>query len=155
VSRRRSVCAAVVIAVACGGPQELGGTGATCFRDDDCKAGTICVAPKPTDIHRVCSKDPTPLISMVEGPPPMTMGGVAGMSGMGGAGTAGAGTAGAPAAGTDTGGNASAGNAGASGKAGSGGAGGSSAGGTDSAGTSGSSGTSGTAGTAPDGGAPP
>lgn len=151
MSRLRSVCIALVVAVACGGPQDLGRTGATCFRDDDCEAGMICVAPKPTDIHRVCSNDPTPLISMVERPPVMAAGGTAGSGGAAG-GVTGTPTAGTAAAGTDAGGNASGGTAGAAGKAGNGGAAGNAAGGTDAAGTAG---TSGTAGTAPDGGAPP
>jgi hypothetical protein len=144
--------ALVLVAAGCGGPQKLGDAGATCFRDDDCNAGFICVAPTADDIHRVCSTDPTPLISMVMGPDygGMNMGGSAG-SGGGGATTAGA--AGTPAggaasggggatsagAGAANGGNATAGTASTGGKAGSasGGAAGTAAGGTTTAGSAG------------------
>ena len=74
-------------AVSCGGPQKLGEAGTKCFRDDDCVAGLICVAPTTGDIHRVCSNDPTPIISMVEMPELAT----GGTAGTGGAATAGAG----------------------------------------------------------------
>jgi len=150
----RALSLALFAAAACGGPQKLGSTGATCFRDDDCEPGMICVAPTADDIHRVCSTDPTPLISMVEGPPVMAMAG-AGMAGTGGVATGGAATAGATDAGTDSGGTAAAGKAGAGGKAGAAGTG---AGGSTTAGAGGTdatAGTGGTAGTAPDGGAPP
>lgn len=174
----------LVAAGACGGPQKLGGAGATCFRDDDCKPGMVCVAPTAGDIHRVCSSDPTPLISMVEGPPAMAAAGAATMPGAGGdgdvAGTAGGGGtpggAGGSAGGGATGGNTTSGSAAggnaASGSAaggnatsgsaagGSAGSAGAAAGGTATAGTggtdsAGSSGTSGTAGTMSAAGAPP
>ena len=149
----------LLLAAACGGPQKLGDSGATCFRDDDCVAGLICVAPTAADTRRVCSNDPTPLISMVEGPP-VNVGGAAGAAGAAGtagaAGAAGAGAvAGGGAGGTTAGGAPSAGNAGAGSNAGGNASAGNAAGGT--AGTSGNGGTagaSGSAGTAPDGGAP-
>lgn len=168
MNRVRALSLALFVAGACGGPQKLGGAGATCFRDDDCEAGMICVAPTVDDIHRVCSNDPTPLISMVEGPEPVATSGAAGAAGMGGAATGGAAAGGTTAAtggdndaGTDTGGSATA------GKPSTGGTAGSAAGGTATAGTGGTAtagmggtatagmaGTS-TAGTAPEGGAPP
>jgi hypothetical protein len=156
--KRWLAMAPLLVGAACGGPQKLGGAGATCFRDDECEPGLICVAPEVDDPNRVCSNDPTPLISEVEGPPPveMPMGGAAGMAGaagamavagggmgaMAGGGAPSAGSAGAPAAGT-------AGVGGGGGAAGSGGSGGS--GGTD---TAGSAGTAGSGGTDPEGGAP-
>jgi len=158
VNRVRTVGVAVLVAVACGGPQKLGGAGSTCFRDDDCAAGMICVAPTVDDIHRVCSSDPTPLISMVEGPPPTAVAGAAGAATAGSAGMGG--MAGVVTAGSASGGNATGGSAG-SGSAGNagGGAAGAASGGTDTSGAGGSAGTtagmSGSGGTEPDGGAPP
>lgn len=149
----------LLLAMACGGPQKLGAAGSSCFRDDECQPGLICVAPMEGDINRVCSDDPTPLISNVDGPPvvePMGgsagaagamagggMGAVAGAMAGGGmgatAGSAGSGgSGGSPAGGTDSGG--SAGSAG--------------TGGTDAAGSGGSAGSSGSGGTDPEGGAP-
>jgi hypothetical protein len=164
VARRSLRCwlrsAPLLIAAACGGPQKLGDSGSTCFRDDDCEAGLICVASDMLGFNRVCSNDPTPLISTVEGPPPIMQMGGSGAGGGGAAGTGGAGaTAGQATAGTgaeggeppETGGSAGTsggGNGGANGGAGNGGAGN---GGT--AGTEPTAGTAGTAGTAPDGGA--
>jgi hypothetical protein len=94
----------VLMAVGCGGPQKLGDAGATCFRDDDCNAGLICVAKTADDIHRVCSSDPTPLISMVKGPDygGMSAGGAAG-AGAGSGGAVAAGAAGKAAAGMASG----------------------------------------------------
>ena len=152
---------ALLVAAACGGPQKLGDSGATCFRDDDCAPGLICVAPSATDLRRVCSNDPTPLISTVEGPPAMMLGGSAGAAGMaaagGGAGNGGA-TGGNASAGSDPGGTdgGGKGGSGTAGKAGGGGMAGTSAGGTDSGtGGGGTAGTAGTGGTAPEAGAPP
>jgi hypothetical protein len=167
VTRGRAILStlstALLVAAACGGPQKLGASGSTCFRDDDCAAGLICVAPTATDSRRVCSSDPTPLISMVEGPPVMMMGGGAGMAGTAGMGavaggaTGGADNGGNANAGSDVGGMATAGKGGggAGGKAGSGGMAGNTAGGTDSGGSGGTAGMAGTAGTAPEAGAPP
>lgn len=104
---------------ACGGPQDHGTKGVTCFRDDDCKPGLICVAPEGAK-KRVCSDDPTPLISNVDGPPiaetggtppavggaaggGMTPGGTSAMAGRGGGGRGGM-ASGGDSAGTDTGG---------------------------------------------------
>jgi hypothetical protein len=160
VNRLRALSLVVFAAAACGGPQKLGSTGATCFRDDDCEPGMICVAPTADDIHRVCSTDPTPLISMVQGPPAAMAGAatVAGAAGTAGSATGGVTTGGAPGAGSNAGGTATAGKPSTGGK---GGSGGTAAGGTDTAGTGGSAGTaagtagtSGSAGTAPEGGAP-
>ncbi|HXK16337.1 MAG TPA: hypothetical protein VNG33_00935 [Polyangiaceae bacterium] len=152
----------LLLFAACGGPQKLGAVGATCFRDDDCDAGLICVAPTADDMNRVCSNDPTPLISMVKGPDYGGMGGAAAVAAGAGAGGTAAGAAGVAAGGTPSGGAsagaATAGNAnagttalgGTAGAAGGGGAAGSA--GTDAAGTAGSGagtdagGTAGTAG---------
>jgi hypothetical protein len=149
----------LLLAMACGGPQELGPAGAKCFRDDECQAGLICVAPMEGDINRVCSDDPTPLISNVDGPPVVEpMGGSAGAAGA----TAGGGMGAVAGAGAMAGGGmgAMAGTAGTAGNGGSGansGAGGTDTagtGGTDTAGTGGSAGTAGSGGTEPEGGAP-
>lgn len=56
-----------LIVAACGGPQEPGEEGTSCYRDADCAAGLVCVGP-PSE--RVCSRDVSGLISQVEGPPP-------------------------------------------------------------------------------------
>ena len=147
----------LVVAVACGGPQSLGGAGAECFRDDECQPGLICVAPTEEDINRVCSNDPTPLISNVEGPPVMMMGGGAGAAGMAGAMP----VAGAGGMGAMGGGGAAAGSAGSSGSSGSAGMGGSDSAGSGgsggsggTAGSGGAAGTGGSGGTDPEGGAP-
>jgi hypothetical protein len=118
-TRRLLGLVALAASGACGGPQDHGTKGVTCFRDDDCKPGLICVAPEGAK-KRVCSDDPTPLISNVDGPPiaetggtPPAVGGVAGggmtpggtssMAGRGGGGRGGMATGG-DSAGTDTGG---------------------------------------------------
>ena len=62
-----ALCLALVGA-ACGGPQEPGGEGAECYRDADCQLGLACV-PAGEDA-RVCSRDVSGIVSMVEGPPP-------------------------------------------------------------------------------------
>ena len=157
----------LLFGAACGGPQALGDAGAKCFRDDDCSPGLICVAPPMDSLNRVCSSDPTPLISNVDGPP-VAMGGDAAMAGSAGAAVAGGGMApvagggaggtaagtdtgggGSATAGTDTGGNATAGTD--TGGTPAGGSAGSNAG-TDAGGTGGT--TAGTGGTPSDGGAP-
>jgi hypothetical protein len=119
MNRLRALGLTAFVVVACGGPQKLGGNGATCFRDDDCQAGFICVAPSEGDTRRVCSNDPTSLVSMVEGPPAAAgsggavtagAGGVAGSANAGGKATGGyAGkpsSAGSDGGGMDTGGTA-------------------------------------------------
>jgi hypothetical protein len=107
----------LLLGAACGGPQSLGDEGAKCFRDDDCTPGLICVAPPTDPVNRVCSSDPTPLISNVEGPP-VAVGGDAAMAGSAGAAVAGGGAAAVagggaggtmPAAGANMGGTATAG----------------------------------------------
>lgn len=163
----------LLLGAACGGPQTLGDADDKCFRDDDCSPGLICVAPATdvSGVNRVCSSDPTPLISNVDGPP-VAMGGDAAMAGMAGmAGAAGAAVAGggmapvagggaggtAPSAGTDTGGTATAGtDTGGTATAAGTDAGGTQAGGSagSNAGTDAGGTTSGTGGTASDGGAP-
>ena len=156
-TRWRATLSLVALAVSCGGPQELGGSGTKCFRDDDCKSGLICVAPTAADARRVCSNDPTPIISMVEMPEIAT------------GGSAGAATAGASAGGKAAGGGAGATSGGAPPSAGSGGnptsgssAGGSEGGGSETGGTSAGTATGGsdsggtdTGGTDAAGGAPP
>ena len=105
---------ALLYTFGCGGPQELGKAGTKCYRDDDCAAGLICVAPVGKTA-RVCSSDATPIVSMVEGPP-VAEGGTAGAPAAAGNGSGGAGAP--PAAGAPPGGG---GGAGASAPAGSGG----------------------------------
>jgi hypothetical protein len=148
VLRRWAFAVPFLVGAACGGPQSLGGRDKACFRDDDCKAGLICVAPLKDPGNRVCSNDPTPLISSVEGPPIAAPTGGAATGGAapqaGAAGMA-ATAAGAATGGTASAGSASAGSAGTSGSAGTNSAGG----------TAGSAGTSATAGTAAEAGAPP
>jgi len=117
---------AILLGVGCGGPQKLGDPGSKCFRDDDCEAGLICVAPTAGDVHRVCSSDATPIISMVDAPEPIATGGNAGAAaGMNAGGTT---TAGSGTAGSTSGAPASAGS-------GVGATAGTAAGGTDAAGT--------------------
>ena len=146
----------VLVAAGCGGPQKLGDAGATCFRDDDCNAGLICVAPTADDIHRVCNSDATPLISMVKGPDygGMGTGGGAG-TGAGSGGVAAGGAAGKAAAGTASGAGAagSAGMASTGGKGGTAGGAGMASGGTNTGG-SGVSGTGGSGGTDASAGSP-
>jgi hypothetical protein len=52
----------------CAGRKDPGAEGEDCYRDDDCKSGLVCVANMSG--ARVCSKDVTSLVGMVEGPPP-------------------------------------------------------------------------------------
>jgi hypothetical protein len=149
---------AVGWAIGCGGPQKLGEAGAKCFRDDDCVAGLICVIPDGKTA-RVCSADPTSIVSMVDGPP-VAMGGGAGTPATAGAaagGTSGAGgtaTGGVATGGVATGGAASGGGAG---RAGGGSGGTTEAGGTATAGaaTAGTDPGGGSGGTSADAGAPP
>lgn len=145
--------ALLALLAACGGPQQLGGAGAKCFRDDDCQAGLICVAPSASDSRRVCSGDATPIVSRVSGPEPVATGGAAGAvtAGMnaGGAELGGSANAGSSSGGEMTNG----GGAGAAGRSGGTNAGGSSTGGADAGGTS--SGGTDAGGTATDGGAAP
>jgi hypothetical protein len=151
VVQRWLLVSPLLVVAACGGPQALAEAGDTCFRDDECVAGLICVAPEEGSIERVCSSDPTPLISNVEGPPimEMPMGGAAGMAGSGGMAGAVA-VAGGGVGAMAGGGAASAGSAGTD----SGGSGGGGSGGGGMAGTSGASaGSAGSGGTEPEGGA--
>jgi len=131
VVQRWLLVSPLLLVAACGGPQALGEADETCFRDDECVAGLICVAPEEGSIERVCSNDPTPIISNVEMPPvmEMPMGGAAGMAGTGGmagdmavagggmgavagGGAANAGSGGTDVGGTDTGGGGIGGNGG-------------------------------------------
>jgi hypothetical protein len=50
----------VAMAWACGGPQEQGGPGSTCFRDDECEYGLVCAAVG--DAERTCTNDVSALI---------------------------------------------------------------------------------------------
>jgi hypothetical protein len=154
--KRWLAMAPLLVAAACGGPQTLGSAGATCFRDDECEPGLICVAPEADDPNRVCSNDPTPLISEVEGPPPveMPMGGAAGMAGAAGAMVVAGGGMGAMAGGgAPSAGSAGAAAAGTSGAGGGGGTDTAGSGGSGGTGTAGSGGSAGSGGTEPEGGA--
>jgi hypothetical protein len=71
VAMRLGLAVPLVVAAACGGPQEPGAEGESCYRDADCAAGLVCVGPPK---QRVCSSDVSGLISQVEGPPPMDAG---------------------------------------------------------------------------------
>jgi len=57
-------------AVACGGPQPLAGSGAVCFRADECQAGLACIPETPGAAKHVCSDNLTGIISMVDGAAP-------------------------------------------------------------------------------------
>src|SRR5436190_13130841 len=57
-------------AIACGGPQPLGGAGSVCFRADECQAGLACVPEKTGASKRVCSADLSGIVSMVDGARP-------------------------------------------------------------------------------------
>src|SRR5450631_428419 len=59
----------VVWAAACGGPQKQTGTGAVCFRTDDCQPGYACVPQATGSSTRVCSADLSGIVSMVDGAP--------------------------------------------------------------------------------------
>jgi hypothetical protein len=151
VSRRWLPVWPLLFGAACGGPQSLGDERAKCFRDDDCAPGLICVAPPMDPVNRVCSSDPTPLISNVERPP-VAVGGDAALAGSAGSAVAGGGAAAVagggaggmmPTAGTDTGGTTTAGT-----DAGGTDPGGSDAGGTQMGGSSGSNAGTETGGTA-------
>ncbi len=95
-------------AVACGGPQPLAGSGAVCFRTDECQAGLACIPETSGATKHVCSSDLTGIISMVDGAAPdgdvpEAMGGASGAAAAGAPASAGAalsaGAAGKPAAG--------------------------------------------------------
>jgi hypothetical protein len=59
----------VLVAVACGGPQEPGSAGTDCFRDDDCEPGLVCASLDPAvPGDRVCTNDVSGLVSTVPGP---------------------------------------------------------------------------------------
>ena len=122
-NRRRSLLrglgllgAGALWAVACGGPQQLGGAGTVCFRADDCLAGFACAPEAMGSDRRVCSSDLSGIVSMVDGAPPdgevpsagaPAMAGAAGTAPVAGAATGGAsGTTngGAPAGGAVNGG---------------------------------------------------
>jgi len=53
--------ALVLAAVGCGGPQEQGDPGATCFRDDECAYGLVCAAVGTGE--RTCTGDVAGLVS--------------------------------------------------------------------------------------------
>jgi hypothetical protein len=143
-----------VWAVACGGPQPLAGSGAVCFRADECQAGLACIPETPGAAKHVCSADLMGIVSMVDGAAPddadlpEAMGGTSGASAAGGPAAAGAspsaGSAGKPA------------NGGAPGAAGAGTVAGAPAGGSASAGAPAAGAPAGgaPAGGAPAGGAP-
>ncbi|HWA74871.1 MAG TPA: hypothetical protein VG937_21155 [Polyangiaceae bacterium] len=109
--------ALLVGVVACGGPQRQGGSGSTCFRDDECAYGLVCAA-QTGGSSRSCTEDVTGLISLVDAglPSAGAAGSSAGRVGTGGAGggggkggasgsaTGGAATGGAATGGAATGG---------------------------------------------------
>jgi hypothetical protein len=131
--------ASLVIAVACGGPQDQANENGSCLRSEDCKPGLACV-PSADGSQHVCSANLAGIVSEVDGAPmeAAAMGGAAGADGaaMSGAGGTAAGAGGAGMAG-------SAGTAGAA----AGGVSGSSAGNTGSSGSSAGTSASGAAGT--------
>src|SRR6478736_744235 len=91
-----------VWAIACGGPQPLGGAGSVCFRADECQAGLACVPETMGATKHVCSADLSGIVSMVDGAP-TEAGEMPEATGGGGK----SGTAGSPAtAGTSAGGRA-------------------------------------------------
>src|SRR3954468_13070409 len=61
-----------VWALACGGPQALGGAGSVCFRADECQSGLACVPEKAGASKHVCSADLSGIVSMVDGAAPET-----------------------------------------------------------------------------------
>ena len=82
--------AGVLLAVACGGPQEPGNAGTDCFRDDDCEPGLVCASLDPAlPDDRVCTDDVSGLVSTVPGPvedtPPEGVAGAPAMMPAGGA----------------------------------------------------------------------
>src|SRR5262245_47257149 len=87
--------ALALAALACGGPQEQGDQGATCFRDDECAFGLVCAAVGNGE--RTCTSNVADLVStyMPEMPaaePPAGGGAAAGGAANGG--TSGGGDAG-------------------------------------------------------------
>lgn len=142
--------ASLVIAVACGGPQDQANENGSCFRSEDCKPGLACV-PSADGSQHVCSANLAGIVSEVDGAPmeAAATGGAAGadgaaMSGAGGtaAGAGGAGTAGSGTAGSAAGGasGSSAGNAGSSGSSAGTSASGAGAGGSSTSGSGGQAG---------------
>ena len=59
-----------VLAAACGGPQPQVGSGAVCFRSEDCKPGFACVAEVVNSSKHICSADLSSIVFMVDGAPP-------------------------------------------------------------------------------------
>jgi hypothetical protein len=88
--------ALLLAAAGCGGPQEQGDQGATCFRDDECALGLVCAAVGNGE--RTCTSNVTGLVStyMPEMPPAEPP--------AGGASTGGAANGGTTAGGSDAGG---------------------------------------------------
>lgn len=68
VATRTGLGASLLLALACGGPQEPAGEGESCYRDADCAPGLVCVPGANKD--RTCSDDIGGLISQVERPEP-------------------------------------------------------------------------------------
>src|SRR6478609_939377 len=143
-----------VWAIACGGPQPLGGAGSVCFRADECQAGLACVPETMGATKHVCSADLSGIVSVVagaskkKGEMPEATGGSAPTPEGGGPSSAGGmptGAGGKPAAGGTTG------SGGKSGTAGSPAAAGMSAGGRAAGGSSSANGGSEAAGSSPGG----
>lgn len=67
-ARRAGILGALFSLLGCGGPQEPGAEGESCYRDADCAPGLACVGD--TSDGRKCSRDVSGLVSQVEGPPP-------------------------------------------------------------------------------------
>jgi hypothetical protein len=61
---------ACVWAVACGGPQSLGGAGSVCFRADECQPGLACIPETLGSAKHICSADLSGIVSMVDGAAP-------------------------------------------------------------------------------------
>ena len=67
VATRAGLGVSLLLAVACGGPQEPAGEGESCYRDADCAHGLVCV---PGNEGRHCSKEIGGLVSQVPRPEP-------------------------------------------------------------------------------------
>jgi hypothetical protein len=68
VATRAGLGVPLLLALSCGGPQEPGVEGESCYRDADCAHGLVCVPG--ANKERTCSKDIGGLVSQVVRPEP-------------------------------------------------------------------------------------